>query len=80
MSKRLTRIASSRLSDQELTGLLKHEIHGVLNNGKTYFGVLISFTTSQLVIQDPRRYEHTLAFTELYEIVYDANSASLIKT
>ncbi|WP_031525410.1 LSM domain-containing protein [Dyadobacter crusticola] len=74
MSKRLGRISSPQLPAQ-LQSLLNQEITAVLNNGKTYFGTLASFNESNLVIEDTRSHPHTLAISELYEVVYDANSA-----
>ncbi|KQS33792.1 hypothetical protein [Dyadobacter sp. Leaf189] len=74
MSKRLVRISSTQLSAQ-LQSLVKQEITAVLNNGKTYFGTLASFNENSLVIEDTRSHPHTLVISELYEVVYDANSA-----
>ncbi|WP_439559657.1 hypothetical protein [Dyadobacter sp.] len=79
MSKRLARISAPQLPAQ-LPSLLKQEITAVLNNGKTYYGTLTTFNENSLVIEDTRSHPHTLSISELYEVVYDANSALNIKS
>jgi hypothetical protein len=74
MSKRLTRIAASHLPD-ELHKFLDRKITAVLNDGKSYFGKLKSFTGTELTITDPRDHLHVLPLSWLYEIVYDKNVA-----
>jgi hypothetical protein len=78
MSKRLIRIGSGKIHPA-LSGLLSHEINAVLENGKTYFGRLLSFTADALKLTDYREHIHEIRLTELYEIVYDSAQKQIIK-
>ncbi|MCE6989886.1 hypothetical protein LZG72_12355 [Dyadobacter sp. CY323] len=44
----------------------------VLENGNTYSGRLVSYDQAGLILKDSRDHSHDLAFTELYELIYDA--------
>lgn len=79
MSKRLTRISAGKLYPS-LEHLLTHKINAVLSNGNTVFGQLASFGPDQLTLEDTRGHSHRLAFSELYEIVYDDQEVTLKTT
>ncbi|NIJ52159.1 hypothetical protein [Dyadobacter arcticus] len=78
MSKRLIRLGSEKIH-AALNGLLTHEINAVLQNGNTYFGKLVSFTSDYLILNDKRSHPHHLALADLYEIIYDATQQRRIK-
>jgi small nuclear ribonucleoprotein (snRNP)-like protein len=71
MSKRLIRIGSGKVQPA-LQSLLNHEISAILENGKTYFGRLVSFSTGKLLLTDTRNHPHDISIADLYEIIYDS--------
>lgn len=73
MSKRLVRIPSAHIF-QELENLTALELNAISQSGKTYFGKLLSVSRDYLTILDTRQHSHKLPISDLYEVVYDAQS------
>ncbi|TLV01299.1 hypothetical protein FEN17_17850 [Dyadobacter luticola] len=78
MSKRLIRVGSTKIYPA-LNGLLTHEINAVLENGKTYFGRLLSFTPDSFKLTDFRDHTHDIQLRDVYEIVFDEAQKRTVK-
>jgi len=73
MSKRLVRIRpeSAFITLENKSGI---EVNAVLQNGKTYFGILNSVTNEHLYMSDTRNHAHKIALPDLFEIILDVEN------
>ncbi|NJL14581.1 MAG: hypothetical protein HC913_17315 [Microscillaceae bacterium] len=72
MGKRQKRVLSPQLA-QELPGLLGQEMTLVLQNGVSYFGILLTLEAGQVGFQDKLRRKHRIALTDIAEVILDQN-------
>jgi hypothetical protein len=70
MSKRLTRIFQQELP-QKANQLFQRDIHVVLESNQTIFGKCLRTDNQLLLVEDYRFHRHTLAFTQIVEVIYD---------
>lgn len=70
MSKRLVRIFQKDLATRAAQ-LPPRDIHVVLESNQTLFGKCLSTDHQLLLVEDYRFHKHTLAFTQIVEIIYD---------
>lgn len=74
MQKRLLRLSTQTQILQHVAGFVGKKINIVLNNDTVVLAELLKFSDTELVVQNMRRHELTVAFTDIYEIIIDINA------
>jgi len=74
MGKRLIRIFQKEIPSQVNT-LLNLELHLVLRNNKTIFGLLKKFENNILTVEGGLKEKHSVKLEEILEIVYDKEAS-----
>lgn len=74
MGKRLVRIFSKEISSH-IPSLLNTDLHLVLKNNTTLYGVLKSFENNVLKVEGGLREKHQVKLEEVVEIIYDKEAA-----
>jgi chaperone required for assembly of F1-ATPase len=57
-----------------VTGFVGKKINIVLNDNTVVLAELLKFSESELLVQNMRRQELSVAFTDIYEIIIDINA------
>jgi hypothetical protein len=74
MQKRLLRLSTQNQIRQHVTGFVGKKINIVLNDNTVVLAELLKFSESELRVQNMRRQELSVAFTDIYEIIIDINA------
>ena len=74
MGKRMIRVFNGQLAAQ-ITQLLHRQLNVVLKSGHTIYGQLEKTENGLLFVRDARFHLHTLAVTQVEEIIYDQSAA-----
>jgi chaperone required for assembly of F1-ATPase len=74
MQKRLLRLSTQNQIRQHVTGFVGKKINIVLNDNTVVLAELLKFSESELLVQNMRRQELSVAFTDIYEIIIDINA------
>ena len=74
MGKRQFRIFNADLQKRQAELLQQSEIQVILQNGKVLQGKITAFSPENLTLTDKRFHKHTLALTEVTEVVFDKES------
>jgi small nuclear ribonucleoprotein (snRNP)-like protein len=74
MGKRIVRITSSQLPER-VAELAQRQINVVLKSGQTVYGKFQKADNYFLLLHDNRAHLHTLAYTQIDEVIYDQSTA-----
>jgi hypothetical protein len=74
MQKRLLRLSTKAQIRQQITGFVGKKINIVLNDNTVILAELLKLSEVELQVQNMRRHELTVAFTDIYEIIIDINA------
>jgi hypothetical protein len=73
MANRILRLDTSAQNLQRLAGFLRKKINIVQNDNTVLLAELLQISGTTLRVQNMRRQELTVNFTDIYEIIIDHN-------